>query len=268
MKKPFLLTFALSLFAVMAFAQKSSYSFKETFSVSSSPSVTLRNSDGHIKVYASNKSQAEVYFIARRSGRDLKMSKADLENEGFIFEINNANSNLDIRVKEKKRGYMNYRNRINVSLEVYVPTKSTCDVHSSDGDIVLKGLKADQKIHTSDGNISITDVTGNIKGRTSDGNINFKNVSGSLDISTSDGNVRGNLLALENSLKVRTSDGNIRISIPKNLGLDLDVRGESLRIPLQNFSGNSTKRKINGTMNGGGKLVRLRTSDGRITLDM
>ena len=86
MKKPFLLTFALSLFAVMAFAQKGSYSFKETFSVSSSPSVTLRNSDGHIKVYASNKSQAEVYFIARRSGRDLKMSKADLENEGFIFE--------------------------------------------------------------------------------------------------------------------------------------------------------------------------------------
>ncbi|OJJ16470.1 hypothetical protein BKI52_34875 [marine bacterium AO1-C] len=268
MKKPILLTFALSLFAFMSMAQKGDYSFKESFSVSSSPNITLRNSDGDIKVYASNKNQVEVYFIARRNGRFLRMSKADLEKEDFTFEINNSSGNLDIRIRERRNNYMNYRNQINISMEVYAPKKSSCDVHSSDGDIVLKGLKADQTIRTSDGDIDLVDIQGDIRGRTSDGNINFRNVSGSLDVSTSDGNVKGNLLALTNSLKVKTSDGNIRVSIPRSLGLDLDIRGESLRIPLKNFNGRSTDHKINGKMNGGGKLVQLRTSDGRITLDM
>ena len=118
MKKPILLTFALSLFAFVGMAQKGDYSFKESFSVSSSPTITLRNSDGDIKVYASNKNQVEVFFIARRNGRNLKMSKADLENEDFTFEISNSSGNLDIRIKERKRNYMNYRNQINISMEV------------------------------------------------------------------------------------------------------------------------------------------------------
>ena len=265
MKKASLLIVAFSLFAFASMAQKGSYSFKETFSVSSSPNITLRNSDGDIKVYPSTKNQVEIYFAARRRGRTLKMTKADLENEDFTFEISNSSGNLEIRIRERRR---NYNNQINISMEVYAPVKSSCNLYSSDGDIVLEGLQADQTIRTSDGDIELIDIQGDIKGRTSDGNIKFSNVSGSLDVSTSDGNVKGNLLSLTNSLRVKTSDGNIRVSIPKSLGLDLDIRGESLRIPLKNFNGRSTDKKIDGKMNGGGKLVHLRTSDGRITLDM
>lgn len=269
MKKFTLLALILTLGAYLCQAQKSDYSFKENYPVSSSPAVTLSSSDGNIKVYPSKSNQIEIYYIARRRNEVLRITKEDLEKEGFIFTTNHSNDNLQIRIKEKRRyNHNNWRNQINVSIEVYTPAQSSCDLHSSDGDIVLQGLTGTQTLRTSDGDIKLTNIKGDITGTTSDGNIAFENISGSLDVATSDGNVMGNLLELKSSLKIRTSDGNIRVSIPRKLGLDLDIRGESLRIPLRNFTGRSTKSKINGKMNGGGKLVRLRTSDGRITLDM
>ena len=101
--------------------------------------------------------------------------------------------------------------------------------------------------------------------KTSDGNINFKDLSGSLSASTSDGNVSGNLVRLTEELSVRTSDGDIRITVPSRLGLDLDIKGESLHVPLNNFSGRSDEKRIQGKSNGGGIPVTMSTS-GDVTL--
>lgn len=134
------------------------------------------------------------------------------------------------------------------------------EVKSSDGDIHLDDIKGDTQASTSDGNISVTRVSGNIALKTSDGNITFQDLSGSLTATTSDGNVNGNVLELKRELTVRTSDGNIAIVIPGSLGLDLDIKGESLAVPLTNFTGQSDEKSIHGKSNGGGIPVNLATS--------
>ena len=68
------------------------------------------------------------------------------------------------------------------------------------------------------------------------------------------------MLALSKELTVRTGDGNISVTIPDKLGLDLDIKGESLDIPLNNFSGRSDENVIVGKSNGGGIPVNLSTS--------
>jgi hypothetical protein len=142
----------------------------------------------------------------------------------------------------------------------------TVEARTSDGNIVAEDIKGNTQSVTSDGNIALSQVSGDITISTSDGDISFNNVSGSVKASSSDGNIRGNILELKKSLAVRTSDGNISITIPDRLGLDLDIKGESLDVALTNFSGTSEEKYIHGKINGGGIPVSL-ASDGNISLN-
>ena len=136
----------------------------------------------------------------------------------------------------------------------------TAELKTSDGDIHVSEVSAGTTASTSDGNITITKVKGIIRAKTSDGDINFQDLDGALTASTSDGNIKGNIQRLTKELSAHTSDGNISISVPSNLGLDLDIKGESLDVPLTNFSGRSDEKRIQGKSNGGGIPVSLSTS--------
>ena len=137
---------------------------------------------------------------------------------------------------------------------------------TSDGNITMNNITGDVQSTTSDGSIKLSKVSGNSSARTSDGHISFEDLSGSLTAITSNGNIQGNIIKLVNQLTARTSDGNIDITVPGNLGLDLDIKGESLNVPLNNFSGKSDEKAIIGKSNGGGILVNLEASDGNVTL--
>ena len=139
------------------------------------------------------------------------------------------------------------------------------ETKTSDGNIVLEEIKGDTRGSTSDGNVSVTKATGNVYMKTSDGDLTFRDIAGSLNAHTSDGNVTGNLLELTKELTIKTSDGNISVSVPANLGMDLSIKGESLHVPLTNFSGRSDEKLIEGKSNGGGIPVNLSTS-GHVTL--
>lgn len=139
------------------------------------------------------------------------------------------------------------------------------DLKTSDGDIRVSEVLSGATASTSDGNISITKAKGDVRAKTSDGDITFQNLDGALTASTSDGNIKGSIQHLTKELSAHTSDGNINISVPANIGLDLDIKGESLDVPLTNFSGRSDEKRIQGKSNGGGIRVNLSTS-GNVSL--
>jgi len=133
-------------------------------------------------------------------------------------------------------------------------------VKTSDGDIHVSEASSGATASTSDGNITITKAKGDVRAKTSDGDIVFQDLEGALTASTSDGNIKGNIQRLTKELSAHTSDGNISITVPANLGLDLDIKGESLDVPLTNFSGSSNEKRIQGKSNGGGIPVNRSTS--------
>lgn len=140
------------------------------------------------------------------------------------------------------------------------------EIKTSDGNIHIQDVDGNLLATTSDGNISINKLKGDVSVRTSDGFIEFNDVTGSFSGSTSDGNINGSFASLKKSLNLKTSDGNIDVTIPGQLGLDLDIRGESINAPLQNFSGKAEKDRIQGKSNGGGIPVILSTSGGRVKI--
>ncbi|GAB3990849.1 hypothetical protein GCM10028807_18960 [Spirosoma daeguense] len=136
--------------------------------------------------------------------------------------------------------------------------------HTSGGSIRLTELKGNVDAQTSGGSVHGEDIAGDIKAGTSGGSVRLANVAGSIDASTSAGGVDVTLTKLGQYVRLSTSAGSIRVRMPLDQGLTLNLSGNSIKIPLNNFSGDTDKNRIKGTLNGGGIPVTLSASSGSV----
>jgi DUF4097 and DUF4098 domain-containing protein YvlB len=206
----------------------------------------------HFKVYVPKEtacdlatSDGDIFIQKLISDQQCRTSDGSIEITDIGGDVRGKTSDGDVRLRE---------------------IKGHVDVGTSDGSIRLVSIMGNVEASTSDGNIELEKVKGDIVVKTSDGDINFKEISGSFRASTSDGNIRGTVVELKTELALRTSGGSIDVAIPGQLGLDLDIKGESIDVPFKNFTGKFEKTYVRGQSNGGGIPVVLSTSDGNVTL--
>jgi DUF4097 and DUF4098 domain-containing protein YvlB len=221
----------------------------------------------NIKPSFNSKDRMSVSFniyVPKETSCDLVSSDGNISLEGLISTQRCKTSDGNIDITDVTGDVTGNTSDGNVEVN---GINGSVKVGTSDGNIRLDNIQGDVQCVTSDGNINLFKIAGNTSARTSDGHISFKELSGSFNASTSDGSVRGNIIALKTQLSIKTGDGNIDVTIPSNLGLDLDIKGESIHVPLTNFSGRSDDKVIQGKTNGGGIAVMLSTSDGNVTLN-
>ncbi|REA57869.1 hypothetical protein DSL64_22345 [Dyadobacter luteus] len=135
---------------------------------------------------------------------------------------------------------------------------------TSGGSISLLKLEGEIAARTSGGSVKGDDIKGSLNAGTSGGSVKLANVSGSLKASTSAGSVEVAIVKLGQYLDLSTSAGSIRVSMPLESGLDLNLKGNKVSIPLKNFDGHVEKNKVNGKINGGGVPVTLSASSGNV----
>lgn len=291
------------LLSFSTYVKSQDYSFKETFDIKTPAELSILTSDGKINVKPSSKNEIEIYFIAKKKGKLLDISKEELL-EYHTLEINHSGNSLAITAKPKYKNMpQSWNNYIVLSFEILVPRETSCNLKTSDGDIYIKGLEGEQICKTSDGDISLSNIegetdvatsdgdiqvstcTGNSNAKTSDGNIKLDNIKGSLYVKTSDGHIdfenirggitgitsdgriEGKLASIDYPTELKTSDGGISLTIPEGSGFDLEMHGENLNADFKEFNGDVCDNYISGKVNGGGELIKLATSDGRINLE-
>ncbi len=143
-------------------------------------------------------------------------------------------------------------------------SSGTMRLHTSGGSIRLTDLKGTIDAQTSGGSVNGDNVAGDIKASTSGGSVRLANVSGSIDASTSAGGVDVSITKLTGPIRLTTSAGNVRVRMPLDKGISLNLSGNNIKIPLSNFSGDTEKDRIKGTLNGGGIPVTLSASSGSV----
>lgn len=141
-------------------------------------------------------------------------------------------------------------------------------LQTSDGDIEASSLTADRiEIDTSDGDIDIGSLSGPVTGKTSDGDIQVKLTAASdARFQTGDGDVQVELSQAA-PLSISTGDGDIDIVAPGSLAADVDLRGEDVElVGGLAIEGSVRDGRAQGSLNGGGPLIKAETGDGEIRL--
>jgi hypothetical protein len=266
----------------------------------------VETSGGGIFVSGRGGNQVKVEMFVRKGRKELTRDDAAAQEVLENYDIDISQSGNTITATAERRssfdGWFGGDNT-SISFNVYVPEQMSANLNTSGGSIQLEGVKGVQLVNTSGGSLtllniegnmeaqtsggSITiedykgileagtsggsikmqDAEGNLKVRTSGGNIRLDKIKGSVDASTSGGGIEANLLTLNDDVTLKTSGGSIHATVPKGLGLDLDLEGNRVNTQLQNFNGEAEKDRVRGSMNGGGIAVVMSTSGGSVNLD-
>lgn len=144
------------------------------------------------------------------------------------------------------------------------------DLVTEDGDIHCKTLKGDRvSVSSEDGNIELGRVDAKwISIDSEDGDIEVRAAGDELKASCQDGDISVELLG-PMAVALESDDGDIDLTIPENLDADLDLQGDDVHVRGSiKVDGRVSSSYVRGAINGGGKPVRARSSDGDIRVSL
>jgi hypothetical protein len=144
--------------------------------------------------------------------------------------------------------------------------------HTSGGPISLTEARGPVELNTSGGSITVGRVAGPAKLSTSGGAIKVESVESVLNAHTSGGSISANIKGpLKEECTLSTSGGSVRVSVDKTAAFRLDastsgggVDAEGITLTLE--KGSKDRNRLAGMVNGGGPLLKLRSSGGGISV--
>lgn len=150
--------------------------------------------------------------------------------------------------------------------------QGTLKADTGDGNIDMRNVRGELSLHTGDGNIDVTGIDGSLRAETGDGRVRVNGRFDVLDLRTGDGGIDASAnegSKLDANWRLNTGDGNLTLRVPGTIAaeVELETNDGSIDFDLPvTVSGRQSKREVRGQINGGGKLLSLKTGDGSIRL--
>jgi DUF4097 and DUF4098 domain-containing protein YvlB len=143
------------------------------------------------------------------------------------------------------------------------------ELNTSGGSITLEAVGGEKlKASTSGGSIRMTGIAAPAEVRTSGGSIALEAGGAALSATTSGGGIDATFTAAPTGdINLKTSAGGIGVTLPASAAfqLDADTSAGSVRSDFPVLTNRSGERsELKGPVNGGGPVLKLRTSAGSI----
>jgi hypothetical protein len=140
-----------------------------------------------------------------------------------------------------------------VSYVVYVPHRFDLDLQSHNGSVGVSAVSGKLDLETWNGSLAISDIAGDVRARTHNGSLNVRLAGNAWDGA---------------GLDAETRNGSVRLTIPETYAASLEVGTVNgpihTDIPVT-VSGRIT-RELNFALGGGGKPIRVHTTNGPVTI--
>jgi DUF4097 and DUF4098 domain-containing protein YvlB len=103
---------------------------------------------------------------------------------------------------------------------------------------------------------------------TTNGGVEGHGLSGPVTASTTNGGMQMEMAAVTGEVDLETTNGGIRLWLPPDAKANLEASCTNGRISVSDLAvqGEQTRRRVSGTINGGGPRVAAETLNGGITI--
>ena len=256
------------------------YRLEKHLPIAAGGSFSIASEAGGIDVRGGNGTEAVVVVTSNRE------DFAEIYNLRFETP---APDRVEVVIERKSHGPSswfngNHRTRISVTLPKSVAT----EVSSSGGGIDIADLTGKVAAESSGGGVAVTNLGGAANLSSSGGSIDAANVGGDMDASSSGGGVairdaHGKVVAESSGGAVSvtfaagnamggnlsSSGGGVEARLDPAVALEIDASSSGgsvdCDLPLT-VRGKIGRDDIHGTLNGGGALLKLRSSGGGIDI--
>lgn len=255
---------AATVVALGAISSVQAEDYSKSYAVTGRPEVHVRVDDSSVRVLTSD--SQSVDFNVKRAG-----SSGLMLGGGVKIESHQDGDRVELTVLHKPGIALGFSEK-NLITEVRMPRDGDLKVESGDGAVTVDALKGDVRLHSTDGSISITHFDGKCAASSTDGSVRAEGRFDALDLATTDGSVVARVAAgskMTSAWNIKSVDGSLEVLLPPDFQANIrasTVDGHiklALPVTVQGEIGNS---KVQGTLNGGGPELRLKTTDGSIRL--
>ena len=244
--------------------------------------LKVHNSNGKTRITGEDRKDIQVtaYKMARASSQEAAEELLDDIELRFTEHPEGIELEIEIPRQRHRRGAAN--------LCIKLPREIRVSVSAANGRVDVEGVHGAVEIKSSNGSATITEVVGDVqvatsnakvhcacnrgrlRARSSNGKIEIESHAGALDASTSNGVIRAQLVALgKEGVQLATSNGRIVLDLPDPVDADVDIRVDNGMIRNERPLGRGAKEtqgRVVGQLGHGGPLIKLRTSNGVISV--
>ncbi len=245
---------------------------EKTYNVNPDGRLTVNADIGRIDIQTHTQDSVEIVITKkakRQSDRRVQKALAD-----FKVTFDATRSGVSITgAFQRGKNYWRWHplfelDHLDIRFLVTVPRRYNVDLNTQSGNISTDGLTGAVQAQTAAGNMRFNGIKGPISGRSNAGNITLANCQGTVDIKTYVGNIQAEVPTQpQHQWTLQTSIGNIRGRLNSNIAVEIDARTSIGNLSTDFMvRGNVTRSRLLGTINGGGPLLKFRTSIGNIRL--
>lgn len=253
-----LIATAIFLLATTAGAAELSETIDRTFDVRAGANVVLSNVNGKITIGSWD--QPRVHVVAKKQvdgdRDDVKKAMTDLRVE---MQPRDGGVVITTHYPNEDHGAASFLGWL---LSDHVDAEVTYDI------TVPRSMNVD--VTNTNGGIHLSDVSGKLELDTTNGKIEVTHCAGSLDAETTNGSIRAELVRVAQGqpLSFETTNGRIEVTVPANVSANVDAAttNGSISSDLPVATTRTSSNSLRGTINGGGTSLRLRTTNGGITI--
>lgn len=276
--------FLRSLLAGIPWSESAHAEMEMCLAMPSGRRMDVHNANGKIRIVGEDRD--DIYVKARKHARaECTEAAGDLlDSIGIEHEVDGGVLDLEVVVPRR------WNRHGSADLELRVPRNLEIHAQTSNGKLCVQGLRCAFQAQSSNGSVRVDDVIGDVDittanakvvcdctvgrlvARSSNGKIHVGDHRGALDASTSNGLIHAHLHELASEgVSLATSNGRIVLELPSHPDAEVDVRVDNGVIrsdfDLGGTSGDGGHNgRVRGRLGRGGATIRLRTSNGTISL--
>lgn len=231
--------------------------FFQAYRVRQGTVLEIYNPNGPVSVEGSDHDEVEIAALLETYQGQEALDRVDI-----YIDIDNTMVIETIHPDDAKNVTVSYNIKVPEGVWVSI-------VDCFNGSIDVRKVAGNPVLSTSNGNINASEVNGVVSARSSNGDLVVSAIEGLAFLRTSNGNIEAELKNLAEDLEIRTSNGSIKLSINPELALDLEAFTSNGEISFNDLLLETTlleQTALAGSMNGGGHLLNITTSNGSIDL--
>jgi DUF4097 and DUF4098 domain-containing protein YvlB len=224
--------------------------WRKTYELAAGGRVEIRNVNGKIVVEPSTGNVVEV--VAQKTAKAATPAAAKEALERIEIREEVSPSSISISTKVPRGGGWFEMGGTQVKYTVRVPAA------------------AEVKFTTVNGGVEVTGLTGRVVAETTNGGVIGRDISGTIDASTTNGGVDVELTRVgDGGAKLECTNGGIKLRLPADAKATISASITNGGIDAGGLgleTTESSRRRLEGRLNGGGAPIRLEGTNGGITI--
>jgi len=226
---------------------KAQEEWSKSYPITPNGRLELVNTNGMIEVLATDNQLIEVRAERIARGNTDEAARELLKQ----VQIKDTAAGDHVKIETVLPSSAGFGGRGEVRYHLKVPAGVSVNLHNTNGQVRVEGLRGD------------------VQAETTNGGVRARGITGAVDASTTNGGVDVEIEALSaGGVKATTTNGGVQLTVPENVKADLSATCTHGGVRVSGFTvdGETSTRRVAGRVNGGGPRIALSTTNGGITV--